>query len=81
MKKTKINAITGDWKNAKNTCRTTVNKSYSDIDASPKFVTDLLISEHSPVRLISVDWSWEDIPYWVSTEWSRHKFEKFYNLN
>lgn len=23
------------------------------------------------------DWSWRDVPYWTSTEWSRHKFEKF----
>lgn len=77
MNKTKINNITGSWKNAKNKCRTTVNKSYSDVDASPKFIEDLLISEHSPVRLIGVDWSWNGIQYWLSTEWSRHKFEKF----
>lgn len=24
-----------------------------------------------------MDWSWKNIKYWVSTEWSRHKFEKF----
>lgn len=23
------------------------------------------------------DWSWKSIYYWLSTEWSRHKFEKF----
>lgn len=23
------------------------------------------------------DWSWNSIYYWLSTEWSRHKFEKF----
>jgi len=27
--------------------------------------------------LLEVDWSWKNIKYWVSTEWSRHKFEKF----
>jgi hypothetical protein len=75
--KTIINGITGSWKNAKNKCRTTVNKEYSEVDASPSFIYKLLISEHSPIRLIGVDWSWKNIPYWVSTEWSRHKFEKF----
>lgn len=75
--KTIINEVTGSWKNVKNKCRTTVNKQYSEIEATSKFKKDLLISEHSPIRLINVDWSWEEIEYWVSTEWSRHKFEKF----
>ena len=72
-----INFINGSWTNIKNKCRTTVNKEYSDIEATPKFKRDLLISEHSPIRLLEVDWSWKGIPYWLSTEWSRHKFEKF----
>lgn len=74
---TTINDITGSWRNVKNKCRTTVNKQYSEIEATAKFKKDLLISEHSPIRLINVDWSWSDIEYWLSTEWSRHKFEKF----
>ena len=37
----------------------------------------MLISEHSPIRLLEFDWSWKSIYYWLSTEWSRHKFEKF----
>ena len=36
-----------------------------------------MISEHTPIRLIEVDWSWKGIKSWVATEWSRHKFEKF----
>lgn len=36
-----------------------------------------MISEHSPIRLLEVDWSWQDIPSWVSVHWSRHKHEKF----
>lgn len=75
--KTKINDILGNWKNVKNKCRTTVNKEYSEVDATDKFKQDILISEHSPIRLINVDWSWKGIEYWLSTEWSRHKFEKF----
>ena len=75
--KTIINDVTGNWKNVKNKCRTTVNKQYSEIEATSKFKNDLLISEHSPIRLINVDWSWKSIAYWLSTEWSRHKFEKF----
>lgn len=75
--KTIINEIAGNWKNAKNKCRTTVNKGYSEVDATSSFKKDLLISEHSPSRLISVDWSWNGIKSWVATHWSRHKWECF----
>lgn len=27
--------------------------------------------------MLEFDWTWNNIKYWVSTEWSRHKFEKF----
>lgn len=72
-----FNKIIDDWKRVKNHCRTTDNKEFTENEATDKFKKMLLISEHSPIRLIEFDWSWENIPYWVSTEWSRHKFEKF----
>ena len=75
--KTIINFIQSNWKNIKNKCRTTVNKEYTDNEPTTDFKKRLLISEHSPIRLLEVDWSWKSIPYWVSTEMSRHKFEKF----
>lgn len=61
----------------KNHCRTTVNKSFTENEPGEEFKKKLLISEHSPIRLLEVDWSWEDIYSWVATHWSRHKFEKF----
>lgn len=75
--KTQINSIGNDWTNVKNKCRTTVNKEYTEKEPSKEFKMKLLIAEHSPIRLLSVDWSWNKIKYWVSTEWSRHKFEKY----
>ena len=72
-----INHITDSWVRIKNHCRTTVNKEFTDAEPSKEFKKRLLISEHSPIRLLEVDWTWKDIKYWVSTEWSRHKFEKF----
>jgi len=75
--KTKINFIGADWIRVKNHCRTTVGKDSTDKEASDTFKRQLLLSEHSPIRLLEVDWSWRGIKYWVSTEWSRHKFEKF----
>lgn len=75
--KTIFNWIGNDWKRVKNHCRTTDNKDFTENEATDKFKKQLLISEHSPIRLLEFDWSWKSIKYWVSTEWSRHKFEKF----
>lgn len=75
--KTIFNFIACDWRRVKNHCRTTDNKGFTENEATEEFKKKLLISEHSPIRLIEFDWSWKQIPYWVSTEWSRHKFEKF----
>lgn len=77
MSKTTFNWIGDDWKRVKNHCRTTDNKDFTENDASDTFKWKLLISEHSPIRLLEFDWSWKKIFYWLSTEWSRHKFEKF----
>lgn len=75
--KTIINWLGLDWRRVKNHCRTTDNKDFTDKDATPLFRRKLIISEHTPIRLLEIDWSWPDTPYWLSTEWSRHKFEKF----
>ena len=73
----RINWISDSWTRVKNHCRTTVNKAFTDNKPTTEFKKKLLISEHSPIRLLEIDWTWEKIKYWVSTEWSRHKFEKF----
>lgn len=77
MRKTIFNWFNDDWKRVKNHCRTTDNKDFTENEATETFKKKLLISEHTPIRLLEFDWSWKKIFYWVSTEWSRHKFEKF----
>ena len=72
-----FNWIGDDWRRVKNHCRTTDNKDFTEKDATDTFKKKLLISEHSPIRLLEFDWSWKSIYYWLSTEMSRHKFEKF----
>lgn len=39
---------------------------------SNKFITDILISEHSPIRLGHISWTWEGIKSWVSVHFARH---------
>lgn len=69
--------IDDDWTLIKNACRNTVSKKYSEKEPGEQFKKNLLLAEHSPIRLFNVYWRWKDIKYWVSTEWSRHKHEKF----
>jgi len=75
--KTQINKIDSDWVDVKNKCRTTVNKDHTENIPDSKFKTQLLISEHSPIRLIKINWTWKDIKSWISVHWSRHKWECF----
>lgn len=75
--KTKIIKIKGDWQEVVDDCRTTVGKDALGKEPSQKFKREILISEHSPIRSISVKWIWRNIPSWVATHFSRHKWECF----
>ena len=75
--KTKIIKIKGDWQEIVNDCRTTVGKDELGKDPSLKFKREVLISEHGPIRSMSVKWQWKNIPSWVATHFSRHKWECF----
>lgn len=75
--KTEIVKIKGGWDDVVNDCRTTVGKGELGKDPSAKFKREILISEHSPIRSMSVKWKWGNIPSWVATHFSRHKWECF----
>lgn len=75
--KTKILKIKGDWQEVVDDCRATVGKEPLGKEPSEDFKTKILISEHSPIRDISVKWRWENMPHWITVHWARHKWEKF----
>lgn len=75
--KTEITKIKGDWMEVASDCRSTVGKAPLDHEPSTEFKKKILIAEHSPIRDISVKWTWHGIKSWVATHWSRHKFEKY----
>lgn len=75
--KTEITKIKGDWMEVASDCRSTVGKPPLGHEPSTEFKKKILIAEHSPIRDISVKWTWHDIKSWVATHWSRHKFEKY----
>lgn len=75
MKKTEILKIKGDWEEVVNDCRATVKKSPLGKEPSQAFKKAILISEHSPIRDISVKFSWKNIKYWVAMHWKTHHWE------
>ena len=77
MAKTEILGIKGTWQDIVNDCRSTVSKPPLGKDPSKKFKRNILITEHSPIRSISIRWIWKDIKSWVATHWVRHKWECF----
>lgn len=85
MKKFKTNIFNDSyelermWIRAKNASRTTVNKIHTENKPTDKFKVSLLISEHSPIRLIRINWIWETIKSYCATHFARHHIgvEKF----
>lgn len=75
--KTEIIKIKGDWEEVVSDCRATVGKPPLGHEPSTEFKRKILISEHSPIRDISVKWKWHNIKSWVATHWVRHKWECF----
>lgn len=72
MIKTQIQWINDDWKEVKNVCRSTINKEATDNEPDKEFKLKLLLSEHSPIRLIRVKWRWEGIKSWIAGHFVRH---------
>lgn len=75
--KTTIIKVKGDWQEVVNDARATVGKLPLGKEPSTTFKKSILISEHSPIRSMSIKWIWKNIPSWVATHFSRHRWECF----
>lgn len=75
--KTNFLKIDVDWVAIKNACRVTVNKDHTEIYPSATFKKQIIISEHSPIRLGRVLWIWQGIKSFIATHYSRHRWECF----
>ena len=60
------------WKRVLNAARRTVGKAPIDKEPSERFKKKILLAEHSPIRLLEYDWSWNDIQQWVTAHFVRH---------
>lgn len=72
MSKLKYLTQVTSWKRVLNAARRTVGKSPLDKEPSYSFKKKILLAEHSPIRLLEYDFSWEDIKQWVTVHLVRH---------
>lgn len=70
--KTQITKVDCDWVDVKNECRNTVNKEPTEHIPGKEFKLNLLISEHSPIRLLRIKWRWDSIKSWITVHFARH---------
>jgi len=61
------------WRDVKRAARTTIGREGSGADPSEAWKKTILLAEHSPIRKIRFAWKWEDLRYWVSVHFVRHK--------
>lgn len=61
------------WQDVKDATMNTIGMNtgkYPD----PVWKKQLLLSEHSPIRIIKLNWRWINLKSWVSVHFTRHKF-------
>lgn len=71
--KIKLLDIKGDWRSIADSARTTIGKEPGVKMPSSDWVRRMLLSEHSPIRKLSVSWKWYDLKSWISVHFVRHK--------
>ena len=69
---TRLECVKPDWKRVVNAARRTAGKKPIDKEPSDLFKRKMLLSEHSPIRLLEYDFTWEDIKQWVTVHLVRH---------
>src|SRR5574344_1337725 len=70
--KTTIKNFNVNWLNIKNACRQTISMCDSRLEPTSEWKRKLLICRHSPIRIGSVLWKSEDVPFYVMGHIVRH---------
>lgn len=60
------------WKRALNAARRTIGKEPVDKEPSNSWKAKMLLAEHSPIRLVEFEWTWDNIKQWVTAHLVRH---------
>lgn len=67
-----LRQVTG-WDRALRAARQTAGKTTPEGKTpSQKWEAQMLLAEHSPIRLVEYEWRWEKIKQWVSVHLTRH---------
>lgn len=76
---TKIENPKADWKRVLKAARKTVGKKDIDKEPNDAFKRQMLLAEHSPIRLLEYDIDIDDVAQWVTVHYVRHHvgIEKF----
>lgn len=61
------------WRDVADAARTTIHKEEGTGEPSSAWKRRILLAEHSPIRLITFRWKWENLKSWVSVHFVRHK--------
>jgi hypothetical protein len=79
MKVTRFENLKPNWIRVVNAARRTVGKAPIDHEPSHEFKKKILLAEHSPIRLLEYDFTWEEIKQYVTVHFARHHegIEKF----
>ena len=72
MKVKRLECVKPDWIRVVNSARRTVGKPPINKEPSDSFKRQILLAEHSPIRLLEYDFTWEDIQQWVTAHFVRH---------
>lgn len=68
-----VKGIRGNWKDVYRACLNTIGKE-TNREPSSEWKKKILMSEHSPIRKINVEGKWDNLYYWVSNHFVRHKY-------
>lgn len=66
IKVSRFECLKADWIRVVNAARRTWGKKPISKAPSDLFKKKILLAEHSPIRLLEYDFTWEDIKQWVT---------------
>lgn len=61
-----------DWNIVLDAARVTINKNPESIVPSEKFIKQIILAEHSPLRCVQYTIYWKSIESWIATHFLRH---------
>ena len=71
-KVTRMECVRPDWIRVVNAARRTWGKAPINHEPKDSWKREILLAEHSPIRLLEYDFTIEDVRQWVTVHLARH---------